>query len=225
MSRAGRVVRPRRAARTRQERGLRTEAAILEATLRLLASRGIEGTSLDLVAEAVGVSKSSVLWHFGSKEELLLRVAERLLDEVAEGPVARILALPTLAERAEATWRFFTDTLRRRPELRRLIPYLVLESVDGRPELRARLQRLYRRIRELYASGLRQVVRDRERCERLAVISLAAQDGILLQWLLDPEAIDLDALEDELARLSGIGGRSPRRDEERAVGRSDDGEA
>ena len=52
---------------------MRTEAAILEATLRLLATRGVHGTSLDAVAEATGVAKSSVLWHFGSKEELLLR--------------------------------------------------------------------------------------------------------------------------------------------------------
>ena len=184
---------------------MRTEEAILEATLRLLATRGIQGTSLDLLADEVGVAKSSILWHFGSKEELLLRVAERLLEEVAEGPVARILELPTLPERAEATWRFFTETLHHRPELRRLIPYLVLESVEGRPELRARLQQLYRRIRELYAAGLRQVVPDRDRCDRLAVISLAAQDGIFLQWLLDPEAIDLDALPAELARVSGIG--------------------
>ena len=54
---------------------MRTEAAILDATLRLLATRGIQGTSLDAVAEEVGVAKSSILWHFGSKEELLLRVA------------------------------------------------------------------------------------------------------------------------------------------------------
>ena len=82
---------------------MRTEEAILQATMRLLATRGIHGTSLDLLAEEVGVAKSSILWHFGSKEELLLRVAERVLDEVARGPVQKILALPTLrgARRSE----------------------------------------------------------------------------------------------------------------------------
>ncbi len=205
-SRPARAVRPSRGrGRSRQARGVRTEEAILQATVRLLAARGIQGTSLDALAEEVGVAKSSILWHFGSKEELLLRVAERVFDEVAEGPAARILALPTLPERAEATWRFFSDALRRRPELRRLIPYLAFESLEGHPELRERLQRLYRRIRELYAIGLRQVVRDPAQCARLATISLAVQDGILVQWLLEPEAIDLDALADELGRLAGIG--------------------
>ena len=93
---------------------MRTEEAILQATLRLLAERGVQGTSLDLLAEAVGVAKSSILWHFGSKEELLLRVTERVFDEVSRGPARAILALPTLEARSAATWDFFRATLRPR---------------------------------------------------------------------------------------------------------------
>src|SRR5499426_4853475 len=144
--------RPRRAdGRARQERGVRTEEAILQATMRLLAARGIQGTSLDLLAEEVGVAKSSILWHFGSKEELLLRVAERVFEEVARGPAREILALPTIEQRSEAMWRFYADTVRRRPEVRRLVLYLIFETAEGRPELRARLRQLYRGLRELFA--------------------------------------------------------------------------
>ncbi|HWP66004.1 MAG TPA: TetR/AcrR family transcriptional regulator [Candidatus Limnocylindria bacterium] len=177
---------------------MRTEASILDATLRLLATRGVHGTSLDAVAEAAKVAKSSVLWHFGSKEELLLRVAEHVFEQVARGPVRQILALPTMAERDEATWRFFSETLHERPELRRLILYLIFESGEGRPELRARLQQLYRGIRELYESGLSGVVADPEQRRRLAIIAVATFDGLFLQWLLDPESVDLDALHREL---------------------------
>jgi len=179
---------------------VRTEAAILDATLRLLATRGIQGTSLDAVAEEVGVAKSSILWHFGSKEELLLRVAERVFDEVARGPVRQILELPTIEERDEATWRFFSQTLRERSELRRLVLYLIFESVEGRPELRARLQQIYRNIRELYERGLRGVGEDEGQRRRMALISVATFDGLFLQWLLEPEAVDLDALHTELRR-------------------------
>lgn len=181
---------------------MRTEGAILAATLRLLATRGVRGTSLDLVAEAVGVAKSSILWHFGSKEELLLRVAEHVLEEVARGPAQAILALPTLDERTDATWRFFSETLRERPELRRVVLYLIFEAAEGRPELRTRLRQLYRGIRDLFEAGLRGVVHDGARRRRLAVISVAAYDGIFLQWLLDPESIELEGLHDELRRLS-----------------------
>jgi len=196
------VSRPKPAeGRARQERGVRTEEAILQATMRLLATRGIQGTSLDLLAEEVGVAKSSILWHFGSKEELLLRVAERVYDQVARGPVQKILALPDFGERAEATWRFFSDTLRQNPELRQVMLYLIFESVEGRPELRARLQQLYRGIRDMYETGMRGIVPDRAQRERLAIITTAALDGIFLQWLLDPAAIDLDAVHEELRAL------------------------
>src|SRR4029453_14681676 len=194
--------RPRRAdRRARQERGVRTEEAILQGRVRPPATRGIQGTSLDLLAEEVGVAKSSILWHFGSKEELLLRVAERVLDEVARGPVQKILALPSFDERAEASWQFFSDTLRQNPELRRVMLYLIFESVEGRPELRARLQQLYRSIREMYETGLRGVVPDDGQRERLAIITTAALDGIFLQWLLDPDAIDLEAVHAEMRAL------------------------
>src|SRR4030095_11656870 len=194
--------RPRRAdRRARQERGVRTEEAILQATMRLLATRGIQGTSLDLLAEEVGVAKSSILWHFGSKEELLLRVAERVLDEVARWPVQKILALPTFEERAEASWQFFSETLRQNPELRRVMLYLIFESVEGRPELRARLQQLYRSIREMYETGLRSVVPDAAQRRRLAVLTAAALGGIFLQWLLDPEAVALEDLHEEMRAL------------------------
>jgi len=190
------------AVRGRQERGVRTEEAILEATLRLLATRGIQGTSLDLLAEEVGVAKSSILWHFGSKEELLLRVAERVLEEVAQGPAREILALPTIEERSEASWRFYADSVRERPELRRLVLWLILESADGRPELRARLQQVYRSIREMFEAGLRGVVADRAQRTSLAVISVAAFDGMFVQWLLDPDAIDLEAVHTEIRQLT-----------------------
>ena len=191
-----------RPVRARQERGVRTEEAILQATLKLLSARGIHGMSLDLLADDVGISKSSILWHFGSKEELLLRVAERVLEEVAQGPAKTMLALPTLAERADAAWRFFGETLRERPELRRLVLWLIFECVEERPEMRTRLRQLYRSIREMFEAGLREVVPDAAQRRRLAIITVATFDGIFLQWLLDPDAVDVEALHRELRVLN-----------------------
>jgi AcrR family transcriptional regulator len=181
---------------------VRTEEAILQATLRLLSSRGVHGMSLDLLADEVGVAKSSILWHFGSKEELLLRVAERVLEEVARGPAREMLALPTLAAREAAAWRFFAETLRKRPEVRKLVLWLIFECVEERPELRTRLRQVYRSIREMFEAGLREVVPDAAQRRRLAIITVATFDGIFLQWLLEPDAIDVEALHQELRALN-----------------------
>jgi len=201
-ARGPRATRPAAATRGRQRRGVETEEAILRATLRLLAARGVHGTSLDLLAEEVGVAKSSILWHFGSKEELLLRVAERVFDEISRGPARDILALPTLEQRSDAMWRFYAETVRARPELRRLVLYLIFETAEGRPELRARLRQLYRATRALFADGLRGVVADAAQRRRLATISVAALDGLFLQWLLDPDELDLQALQQEMRGLA-----------------------
>src|SRR5262245_53998747 len=167
--------------------------------------------SLDLLSEEVGVAKSSILWHFGSKEELLLRVAERVLEEVAQGPAKAMLALPTLEQRADAAWRFFGETLRERPELRRLVLWLIFESVEERPEMRTRLRQLYRSIREMFEAGLREVVPDASQRRRLAIITVATFDGIFLQWLLEPDAIDVEAIHDELRSMNEPGHPSRRR--------------
>jgi AcrR family transcriptional regulator len=211
MSADRRLSRPMRA---RQERGVRTEEAILQATLKLLATRGIHGMSLDLLADEVGISKSSILWHFGSKEELLLRVAERVLEEVARGPVREMLALPTIEQRADAAWRFFEQTIRERPELRRLVLWLIFECVEERPEMRTRLQQLYRSIRDMFEQGLREVVPDAAQRRRLAIITLATFDGLFIQWLLEPDAIDVEAIHSELRLLNDSArlGRGRRKD-------------
>lgn len=203
---AGGAARPAR--RVRQQRGLRTEAAILDATLRSLATRGIHATSLDSIAAEVGVAKSSILWHFGSKEGLLLRVAERAFEEAGKTRARDILSLPTLSERTQEVWRQYGETIRTRPELRRVILYLIFESTEGRPELRARLQRLYRGMRELFAAGLRGVVDTPEQSQGLATLAIATLDGLFLQWLLEPEALDLEALQRQVRALTPVHGRA-----------------
>lgn len=207
---AGRTARPDRA---RQRRGVRTEQAIIDATAKLLAERGVHGTSLEAVAEAVGVAKSSILWHFGSKEGLLVRVAEVVFETVAAGRVQEILALESFEARVEATWQMFAENVRDAPALRRLVLHLIFESVEGHPELRERLQLLYRGMRDLFETGLRGVLPDAERRRRASVIAVATFDGVFLQWLLDPEAIDISALHrdvtDLYVRAGLIGGRHP----------------
>lgn len=198
------AARQRPAARSRQKRGIKTEEAILEATLRSVATRGIAETSLELIAADVGVAKSSILWHFGSKEGLLLRVAERAFAALEQGPAQEVLALPTMRERGEAMWRVYLDTIKHRPEVRALVLYLIFASADGRPQLRARLQQLFRSMRALFAAGLEGIVPDLSLREHLATLAIAALDGIFLQWLLDPQALDLDALQAQIRFVSNV---------------------
>lgn len=54
------------------------DAAILDATIRLLASSGVEGTSIDKVASEAGTSKVTIYTRFASKSELIGAALARL---------------------------------------------------------------------------------------------------------------------------------------------------
>jgi len=55
-------------------KGQQTKAAIIDAALRLAAQVGLEGLSIGALAAAMGMSKSGVFAHFGSREELQISV-------------------------------------------------------------------------------------------------------------------------------------------------------
>jgi AcrR family transcriptional regulator len=57
-------------------------AAVLETALRLFAEHGVSGTSLQMIADAMGVTKAAVYHHFRTKDEIVLAVLTRALDEL-----------------------------------------------------------------------------------------------------------------------------------------------
>ena len=60
-------------------KGLQTRAAILNAALDIASRDGLEGLSIGMLADALGMSKSGVFAHFGSREDLQIA----LIDEYA----------------------------------------------------------------------------------------------------------------------------------------------
>ena len=80
-----------------------TRERILAAALTLFAERGVEATSLDAVAAEVGVRKQTLLYWFGSKEQLLFGVVDHAVAELGEVLSGAALgAGPTLEARVRA---------------------------------------------------------------------------------------------------------------------------
>ncbi len=53
---------------------------ITQAAIRLFGARGVDATPLQAIADAVGITKQSVLYHFPSKEALHAHITSVLLD-------------------------------------------------------------------------------------------------------------------------------------------------
>ena len=62
----------------------RTKGLILETAQRLFDEQGYDATSLRQIAEAVGMTKAAVYYHYPAKEHLLLELTRPMLDAMAE---------------------------------------------------------------------------------------------------------------------------------------------
>ncbi len=91
MTRSRALPRPRRAsaparvpAATNASLSAATRAVLLDAAEALLLARGGAGLTLDAVAARAKVSKGGLLYHFASKDALLVAMVGRLVEGVAQ---------------------------------------------------------------------------------------------------------------------------------------------
>ncbi len=61
--------------------GRSTKDAIREAAIRLFAAKGFDQTSLREVADAVGITKASLYYHYASKVDLLIAIIEPIFED------------------------------------------------------------------------------------------------------------------------------------------------
>ena len=166
---------------------------ILLVALNAFAEQGFRATSMREIAEMVGLSQAGLLHHFSSKDELLEEVL-RLRDEEQEVFNERFGRRDGLN-----AVRYLIDLVElnaRQVGLVRLYTVLAGESVGaGHPAQPYFLQR-YTTVRERVAGRLRDArdsgeIRDDVDLPAVASVLIAVMDGLQIQWLHDPDAVDM----------------------------------
>jgi AcrR family transcriptional regulator len=184
--------RPAGARQPRPETARRREE-ILQAAMTTFGAKGYYNGSLVEIAEKVGITHAGVLHHFGSKDHLLIEVLEyrdRAGVEHLEGHQA-----PTgleLFRHLIATARANMD----RPGIVQTYTVLSAESVTDAHPGQAWFQARFQGLRALLVESLKQMcgpenLRPEAEIESAAEAIVAVMDGLQIQWLLDPEAVDL----------------------------------
>ena len=139
-------------ARTTGSDGARTEEAIREAAVALIAARGFEATTLREIADKVGVQPGTIYRYFPSKAQLLVALLVEHLEYLlaswataqprTDDPVERL--------RAFVAFHIRSHTLRRREVF---VANMELRSLS--PGDRARVVALRRRYEDLLTGILR----------------------------------------------------------------------
>ena len=68
-------------AKTALPRGF-AKSRVIDAALKLFAEHGVNGTSLQMIADELGVRKASVYYQFPSKDEIVLAVVEPVFEDL-----------------------------------------------------------------------------------------------------------------------------------------------
>ncbi|MEM7286636.1 MAG: TetR family transcriptional regulator [Actinomycetota bacterium] len=89
---------------------------VVDAALRLVEAGGAEALTMRKLAAELGVTATSVYWHVGSRDEVVLALIERQAEQLAARPVTGDDAAERVVAAAMAVW----DSALAHPEVMKL---------------------------------------------------------------------------------------------------------
>ncbi|BDB28130.1 hypothetical protein Tamer19_36240 [Cupriavidus sp. TA19] len=119
---------PSRGGTTKYRRGLETRQRVIDLTKALIAEHGYGEVTLDQVSTHAGVAKSSLLWHFGSKEMLLAEAAISLFQEIEVQFDPADLQGLTVSQRIDELFERVADYFTRNPETKGIVLALLFSG-------------------------------------------------------------------------------------------------
>jgi AcrR family transcriptional regulator len=188
-------------------KGVRRRQQILDSAITLLAQRGVDKASLRTVGEAIGVSHTALRHYFSSRDELLVE-AYRAHEARAAA------AAPATSESAVGLIVEAAGRNRSIPGLVELYATLTTDALQEqhavtREFVRDRFRSLRQALAAMIESGQQagRVAADIDPLDAAALV-IAASDGLQIQWLLDPDTVDVGRSLSILERLLP-GGAAP----------------
>lgn len=178
-----------------------TRQRLLDAAEQLFCERGVAHTSLHDIAQAAGLTRGAVYWHFEHKADLFQAMMDRvtlpmkqaLLQAAEPDPGG-----PRPLQRLVAALLAALEVTAGNPQVRRVLEIAVhkIEYVDGLEGVARHRSEVAQRLQQAMVQALRVEAAHAGRALPLP-LDVAARglhalvDGLLVNWLLDPSAFDL----------------------------------
>jgi AcrR family transcriptional regulator len=186
-------------------KGVRRRQQILDSAIALFAQRGVDRASLRTVGEAIGVSHTALRHYFASRDELLVE-AYRTHEARAAGEAPAAVSESAVGLIIEAANRN-----RSIPGLVELYATLTTDALQEQHAVtREFIRDRFRSLRALLAGRIEagqqagHIAADIDPADAAALV-IAASDGLQVQWLLDPGAVDVGRSLSILERLFPLG--------------------
>ncbi len=189
-------VKPRAESRKRAEAN---PEKILDAAMSLMAEHGYAGTSMSMIRERSGYPVTSIYWHFGNKEKLLLAALEHSALQVIDKNLNRKneKRMPGETDLIERQARIDAEFLENPPPFMRLIFLIGLERRSSDPEVTTVIARIRQHSRAILTEQIRHVIQPGGQmlppdiAEELAQVWMTFGDGVFVASQLEPGAMDV----------------------------------
>lgn len=188
--------------RTQTERREEAERLILEAATRLVAEKGLDGFTLADAGQAAGYSRGLPAHYFRSKPDLLTAIAEHIRRWFFDGLASHIRRRRRgLGNLIDAIDFYFNACRTDRTMMHAL--HTVLAGALHKPLLAPSIARFNRDSAALTEAAIRAGIASGEVRRGIdpgtwSVLILASVRGIIAQWLVDPDHVDLPTLRNSL---------------------------
>jgi TetR/AcrR family acrAB operon transcriptional repressor len=173
----------------------RARKELMATAIDCFARYGYQGTSIDRIASAAGVTKGALYYHFRDKEELLSEAVKDRIAEFEERVVGSVSPVTDPAGALQEIARVCVH-IATKNNLRRFILTLMVEALDTNPQLSQAFRGIMRRFRSYLAGIVRLgqeqgVFRSDVEASRAAQLFTSGVIGAELQHYQDPERVDL----------------------------------
>ena len=163
---------------------------VMEAALNLFAEHGVGETSLQMIADELGVTKAAVYFQFKAKEDIVLAVLQPAFEEMATF-IATAEAMPTQAARLDTALTGLVDLV---------LNHRRVTAVLRGDRAAAQIVQAHQPLMELIDRLGRLLTGPRPSLSRKVSVAMIGGGLMLLNTEPDLAAIDSDRLRPELLR-------------------------
>lgn len=186
--------------RTQAERTAASDAAMFKAAIKLIASEGPSSMTLTKIGKESGFSGGLVSYRFGSKRNLLIATADRILELWQKRVIEPANLDSDTLEGLEMVVRLYFKAVRSRSDLMMAQFRLMNVSYSSYPELQPAFQDYDKKLRANIAEHIdraraRGDVKAEADTHTFAIMLMGMLRGIAMQSFVDPKAVDLNKAE------------------------------
>ncbi|AMO50221.1 transcriptional regulator, TetR family [Kosakonia oryzendophytica] len=186
-------------ARKTKQQALETRQHILDVAMRLFSRQGVSSTSLAEIAQAAGVTRGAIYWHFKNKSELFSEIWELSESSIGDLEIEYRAKFPDdpLSVLREILVYILEATVVE--ERRRLMMEIIFHKCEFVGEM-AIVQEAQRNLSLESYDRIEQTLRECIQAKllpanlltrRVAVLMRAYISGIMENWLFAPQSFDL----------------------------------